>query len=47
MERRTFIKNGSIAAAGFSILPSGSLFAAENKKVRLGYIGVGARGMSH
>ncbi len=47
MERRDFIKNGSIAAAGFAILPTGSLFAKDDRKVRLGYIGVGARGMSH
>jgi hypothetical protein len=47
MERRDFIKNSSLAAAGFSILPTGSLFAKDDRKVRLGYIGVGARGMSH
>lgn len=47
MERREFIKTGAIAAAGFSILPTGSLFASAQAKVRLGYIGVGARGMSH
>ncbi len=48
MERREFIKNTAIAAAGFTILPSGTLFAkSDNTKVRLGYIGVGARGMSH
>lgn len=47
MQRREFIKNGAIAAAGLTILPSGALFAADKAKVRLGYIGVGARGMSH
>lgn len=47
MERREFIKNGAIAAAGITILPTGSLFAKASGKVRLGYIGVGARGMSH
>ena len=47
MERRTFLKTGAIAAAGFSLLPTGSLFASAIKKVRLGYIGVGARGMNH
>ena len=48
MERREFIKNGAVAAAGLIILPSGSLFASSDSgKVRLGYIGVGARGMSH
>ncbi|MBB2146021.1 gfo/Idh/MocA family oxidoreductase [Pedobacter sp. LMG 31464] len=47
MERRDFIKNGALAAAGISILPTGTLFAKDNGRVRLGYIGVGARGMSH
>lgn len=47
MDRRTFVKNSAIAAAGFTILPSGSLFANAGGKARLGYIGVGARGMSH
>jgi predicted dehydrogenase len=47
MERREFIKTGALAAAGFAILPTGSLFASDKQKVRLGYIGVGARGMSH
>lgn len=48
MERRKFIKNGALTAAGLTILPTGSLFASsDSAKVRLGYIGVGARGMSH
>ncbi len=47
MERRTFLKTGAIAAAGFTILPSGSLFASATQKIKLGYIGVGARGMNH
>ncbi|GAB3936785.1 Gfo/Idh/MocA family protein [Mucilaginibacter myungsuensis] len=47
MERREFIKNSAVTAAGITILPSGSLFASADQKVRLGYIGVGARGMSH
>lgn len=46
MERRDFIKQGSIAAAGFAILPSSVLFADQGR-VRLGYIGVGGRGRSH
>ena len=36
-----------MTAAAFTILPMGSLFAANKDKVRLGYIGVGERGMSH
>ena len=48
MERRAFIKNSTITAAGITILPGGTLFAkSDSAKVRLGYIGVGARGMSH
>lgn len=47
MERRDFIKTGAIAAAAITILPAGSLFAANKDKIRLGYIGVGERGMSH
>lgn len=47
MYRRDFIKNSTLAAAGFTILPSGILFAKNADKIRLGYIGVGARGMSH
>ena len=47
MERREFIATGAIAATGFTLLPSGILFAKAKDKVRLGYIGVGDRGMSH
>ena len=46
MDRRDFIKQSALATAGFSILPSGSLFA-DTTKVRLGYIGVGLRGRNH
>ncbi len=47
MKRRDFLQTGALTAAGFTILPTGSLFASTINKVRLGYIGVGARGMSH
>jgi len=47
MERRKFIQQSSVVAAGLTILPMGSLFAANKDKVRLGYIGVGERGCSH
>lgn len=47
MHRRDFIKTGSIAAAGFTILPSGAVFGRATEKVKLGYIGVGERGRSH
>jgi len=35
-----------LASAGFSILPSGSLFA-QQQKIKLGFIGVGLRGQDH
>lgn len=47
MERRSFLKNGALAAAGFTILPTDTLFAKDKGRVRLAYIGVGARGMTH
>jgi hypothetical protein len=47
MRRRDFIRNGAIAAAGFAILPTGSIFGRSKDKVRLGYIGVGMRGRNH
>ncbi len=46
MKRRTFIKNASVLATGFTILPSGSLFA-QDRKIKLGFIGVGLRGQNH
>ena len=46
MQRRTFVKNTALASAGFAILPSGSLFA-QDKKVNIGIIGVGLRGLHH
>lgn len=45
MNRRNFIANSVIAAAGITILPT-AVFAATDK-IRLGYIGVGLRGRSH
>jgi predicted dehydrogenase len=46
--RRDFIKTTAMAGLGFSILPSGTLFAKDkDSKVRLGFIGVGFRGQSH
>ncbi len=46
MNRRTFVKNSAIAAGGFAILPTGSLFAAD-QKVKLAIIGTGLRGQNH
>lgn len=45
MNRRNFIANSVIAAAGMTILPN-AVFA-NTDKIRLGYIGVGLRGRSH
>lgn len=46
--RRDFIKVAAIAGAGFSILPSPSVFSgSQDSKLRLGFIGVGLRGQSH
>ena len=47
MERRTFIKQGSIVTAGMAILPSAKAFGLKADKVRMGFIGVGGRGRSH
>ncbi len=46
MKRRTFLKNTSFASAAFAIGKNANLHKNDTK-VRLGYIGVGARGMSH
>ncbi|UKJ06830.1 Gfo/Idh/MocA family protein [Solitalea lacus] len=47
MHRRDFLRNSAIAAAGITILPSSVVFGKDGDKVRLGYIGVGARGQTH
>lgn len=46
MIRRTFLKNTTLATAALAIGTKSIASPAEGK-VRLGYIGVGARGMSH
>ncbi len=46
MDRRSFIRNSAVTAAGLSIMPGGDLFAA-NTKVKVGVIGVGLRGQNH
>jgi len=46
--RRDFIKSTAVAGAAFSILPSSIVFSkSPESKVRLGFIGVGARGQNH
>lgn len=47
MNRRTFVKNTGLTAAGFTVLPTGRLFAAPAANIRLGFIGVGLRGQNH
>jgi len=46
MNRRSFVKNTTLAAATINVLPSGSLFS-DNQKVKLGFIGTGLRGQTH
>jgi predicted dehydrogenase len=46
MDRRTFVKNSTLAAGSIAILPSGSLFSA-NENVKLAFIGTGLRGQNH
>ncbi|MEQ7799196.1 Gfo/Idh/MocA family oxidoreductase [Pedobacter sp. ASV1-7] len=48
MNRREFVKNGSITAAAATVLPGGSLFASTKAdKVKVAMIGVGLRGQNH
>src|SRR5262245_57989569 len=48
MKRKEFLKNSSLAAASFAILPSNSLFGqSADPKVRIGLIGTGLRGQDH
>lgn len=48
MDRRNFVRNTAIAAAGFSMLP-GDLFAqqAVDAKIKIAMMGVGLRGQNH
>jgi predicted dehydrogenase len=47
MKRRVFIKDITLASAAFTILPDGHLMVKENKKIKMGFIGVGLRGQNH
>jgi hypothetical protein len=47
MLRRDFVRNTAVGLAGLTILPTGSLFAKNADKIRLGWIGVGQRGRDH
>ena len=46
MHRRDFLKTTAVSGAGFAILPSGTLLT-DNRKVKIGIIGVGLRGQDH
>ena len=47
MNRRSFIKDTALTSAAFTILPSCDLMANEDKRIRIGIIGVGLRGQNH
>ena len=47
MHRRTFLKDTALASAAFTILPSSTLVANEDKRIKVGVIGVGLRGQNH
>ncbi|SDL30984.1 Tat (twin-arginine translocation) pathway signal sequence [Catalinimonas alkaloidigena] len=46
IQRRDFLRQSSVAAAAAALWPQ-SLYAQPDKKVRLGFIGVGLRGRNH
>lgn len=47
MNRRSFVKNTGLTAAGFAFFPTAQSFAAPEPTVKLGLIGVGLRGQRH
>jgi predicted dehydrogenase len=47
MNRRTFVRNAGLTTAGLAFFPSRQIFAGQQQKVRLGFIGVGLRGQNH
>lgn len=47
MRRKEFLKNTSLAAASFAILPSGRFFTTTDVRVKIGLIGTGLRGQEH
>ncbi|MEO9804830.1 MAG: Gfo/Idh/MocA family oxidoreductase [Reichenbachiella sp.] len=46
-DRRKFLKNTAITGVGLSLLSPEMLFAQQKKKIKLAFIGVGARGVNH
>ena len=48
MNRNEFIRTAAIATAGMAVLPMNQIFAAQQEqKIKLGIIGLGARGQGH
>ena len=47
LKRRDFIKATAVAGAGISLMTPNVLFGKDDRKVQLGFIGVGGRGRSH
>ena len=47
MKRSEFIKAGTAAGLGMTFLAPNLVFGQDDRKVRLGFIGVGGRGTSH
>lgn len=47
IERRNFIKATAIAGLGASLFTPNMLFGKDDRKVRLGFIGLGSRGRGH
>src|SRR5690606_21635936 len=47
MDRRNFLKAGSVAAVGATMLNGEKLFAKNKSSIRVGFIGVGLRGRNH
>lgn len=46
MKRRSFVKNTSFIAAGFAFFPGVDLFQ-DDRRIKMGFIGVGLRGQNH
>ena len=48
MNRKEFVKSGSLAAAAFAFAPSTKFFVRDGEpKVKMAIMGVGGRGQSH
>ncbi len=47
LKRRDFLKTTAVASAGISMITPNILFGKDDRKVQLGFIGVGGRGRTH